>query len=169
MGTSSLAKPSSWHTLSSMESVDTPAMSLRKYGSQGRLQQGGSLKGRMQDFYNRGQVIRKTNRGSGASARKFWNWAFNFVQFLADVNTVYMWLVLDQPCGHLDPTLLLPLRDESGANCLMIFRHRARRAAPSESVVKKCIASIGENACLRSCADSRLLWQTWLSYKAYKG
>ena len=45
----------------------------------------------------------------------------------------------------------------------MIFIVPAERRQ-ANSGGQKCIASIGENACLRLCADSRLL-----SYKVYKG
>ena len=40
----------------------------------------------------------------------------------------------------------------------MIFIVPAERRQ-ANSGGQKCIASIGENACLRSCADNRLLWQ----------
>ena len=53
-------------------------------------------------FIRGGKLYKNTRGGSGAlPPENFWNWVFNFVQFLVFLAAVWT------PCGHFGPTLQL--------------------------------------------------------------
>ena len=70
-----------------------------------------SIRGVGRIFIMRASYIKKHKRGSRPSPPKKLKLSFQFCAISSVsgscMNTVYMWLVLNQPCGHFGPTLQL--------------------------------------------------------------